>query len=177
MNTDRITQALRAVSATASVTLGSGVLAAAGALFTQTFGARPAVVVADENTFAAAGEAVQAALAAAGIALEPAYIFPGAPVLHADFEHVLTLEAALRAHAAIPVAVGSGTVNDLTKLAAHRAGRPYLAVATAASMDGYTAFGASITKDSYKQTMSCPAPRAVLADTQVLVKAPAARRR
>jgi hypothetical protein len=31
---------------------------------------------------------------------------------------VLELEAALRHHDAIPVAVGSGTLNDLTKLAA-----------------------------------------------------------
>ncbi|MBP7691889.1 MAG: sn-glycerol-1-phosphate dehydrogenase [Anaerolineales bacterium] len=173
MNTARITQALRTVSDTASVTIGSGVLASAGALFNQTFGQRPAVVVADENTFAAAGRAVHAALAAALGTVETPYIFPGPPVLHADFEQVLALEAALRAHDALPVAVGAGTVNDIAKLAAHRCGRPYMVVATAASMDGYTAFGASITKDSYKQTMACPAPRAVLADTQVLVNAPA----
>ena len=35
-----------------------------------------------------------------------------------------------------------------------------MSVATAASMDGYTAFGAAITKEGYKQTMTCPAPRA-----------------
>ena len=51
------------------------------------------------------------------------------------------------------------------ELAAHRAGREsYLCVATAASMDGYTAFGASITHEGAKQTFSCPAPRAVVAD-------------
>jgi glycerol-1-phosphate dehydrogenase [NAD(P)+] len=33
-----------------------------------------------------------------------------------------------------------------------------MCVGTAASMDGYTAFGAAITKDGYKQTMTCPAP-------------------
>ena len=42
------------------------------------------------------------------------------------------------------------------KLAAHELGRPYMAVATAASMDGYTAFGASITRDGYKQTFDLP---------------------
>jgi glycerol-1-phosphate dehydrogenase [NAD(P)+] len=40
-------------------------------------------------------------------------------------------------------------------------------------MDGYTAFGAAITKEGYKQTMTCPAPRAVLADVDVLTGAPA----
>src|SRR3954452_1581683 len=48
-----------------------------------------------------------------------------------------------------------------------------LAVATAASVDGYTSFGASITKDGFKQTLTCPAPRAVLADLDVLTAAPA----
>jgi len=39
-------------------------------------------------------------------------------------------------------------------------------------MDGYTAFGASIEKDGLKQTLSCPAPRAVVADLDVLKCAP-----
>jgi glycerol-1-phosphate dehydrogenase [NAD(P)+] len=46
-------------------------------------------------------------------------------------------------------------------------------VCTAASVDGYTAFGASITRDGFKQTMECRAPRAVLADLEVLTGAPA----
>jgi glycerol-1-phosphate dehydrogenase [NAD(P)+] len=80
----------------------------------------------------------------------------------------------LKQHSAIPVAVGSGTINDLTKLAAHRTGRPYLCVATAASMDGYTAFGASITHQGSKQTFDCPAPTAVVADLNVIAAAPTA---
>jgi glycerol-1-phosphate dehydrogenase [NAD(P)+] len=72
----------------------------------------------------------------------------------------------------VPIAVGSGTINDLVKLSAHRAGRQYLAVATAASMDGYTAFGSSITFRGSKQTFDCPAPRAVVADLDVIRRAP-----
>ncbi|MBL8057126.1 MAG: sn-glycerol-1-phosphate dehydrogenase, partial [Anaerolineales bacterium] len=156
------------------MTIGRGILAGVDAAFQQAFGSQPAVVVADENTYAVAGQAVRDQLSAAGRPQAAPFIFPGRPVLHADFEHVLELEAGLRTHAAIPVAVGSGTVNDLAKLAAHRCGRPYMVVATAASMDGYTAFGAAITRAGYKQTMTCPAPRAVLADTEILATAPAA---
>ena len=47
-----------------------------------------------------------------------------------------------------------------------------MAVATAASMDGYTAYGASITHRGSKQTFDCPAPRAVLADLEVIARAP-----
>ena len=61
----------------------------------------------------------------------------------------------------------------MTKLAAHRTGRRYVAVGTAASMDGYTAYGASITYNGSKQTFPCPAPIAVVADLDVMRAAPA----
>lgn len=75
-------------------------------------------------------------------------------------------------HNAVPIAVGSGTINDLTKLAAHQNGREYMCVATAASMDGYTAFGASITADGAKQTFNCPAPKVCVADIEIIRNAP-----
>lgn len=174
MEQGQLQRALQAATETASVTIGRDARLAVAADFQRLFGDQSVVVVADENTYDVAGREVQQQLATAGRRTQDPYVFPGRPVLHADFEHVLTLEAALRTHTAIPVAVGSGALNDITKLAAHRCGRPYMVVATAASMDGYTAFGAAITRDGYKQTMVCPAPRAVVADTQLLVKAPAA---
>lgn len=173
MNRGQIERVLSQVSETKSVTIEKGVLSLAGEIFQSTFGSRPFMVVADENTYEAAGRFVDQTLSETHLRIEP-FIFPGKPVLHAEFEHVLKLEESLRAHEAIPVAVGSGTLNDIAKLASFRCGRQYMVVATAASMDGYTAFGAAITKDGYKQTMTCPAPRAVLADTQILKNAPPA---
>src|SRR5690606_7576548 len=70
------------------------------------------------------------------------------------------------------LAVGSGTINDLTKLAAHQKKRSYMCIATAASMDGYTAFGASITAGGAKQTFNCPAPAVCVADIAIIRKAP-----
>jgi glycerol-1-phosphate dehydrogenase [NAD(P)+] len=115
---------------------------------------------------------VQQRLEASGCTLVEPVIFPGTPALYADYQHVLALEARLRHHTAIPIVVGSGTLNDITKLAAHRCDRSYMIVATAASMDGYTAFGAAITYDGFKQTFACPAPRAVVADLDILARAP-----
>ncbi len=172
MDDSRIRAALAAATDTHVVRVGPGALAAADAVVADAFGDRAAVVVADTNTWAAAGQAVDAYLRAAGRPVAPPIVFPGTPPLYADFATVLALEGRLRPHDAVPVAAGSGTLNDLTKLAAHRLGRPYLCVATAASMDGYTAFGAAITRDGFKQTMACPAPRAVLADLDVLAHAP-----
>ena len=82
------------------------------------------------------------------------------------------LDAKLSATDAIAVAVGSGTINDLCKLSSYHCSRPYMCVATAASVDGYSSFGASITYKSMKQTFTCPAPRAILADVGVMARAP-----
>lgn len=173
MDATRITEALRQASDTRAVVIGTGTLAQVNQLLRQHFGERPAVVVADENTFAVAGRSVNEYLRAGGNALAEPIIFPGTPTLYADFENVLKLEQQLAVLQATPVVVGSGTLNDITKLAAHRVGRQYLCVGTAASMDGYTSFGAAITRDGFKQTMACPAPRVVLADLDVLASAPA----
>src|SRR5205814_943807 len=140
-------------------------------VFRRQFGQRAAVVVADANTFAAAGRAVCDAFRRAGHACLEPFIYSD-PNLYAEHSYVAELEEALKQHEAIPVAVGAGTINDLTKLAAHRAGRPYLCVATAASMDGYTAFGASVTHNGSKKTFQCPAPLAVVADLDVVRAAP-----
>jgi glycerol-1-phosphate dehydrogenase [NAD(P)+] len=169
--TPSLTEALAAASQTRCLELGAGVSARTPHVFRQQFGERPAVIVADVNTFGALGQTVAEAFRAVGHPMLEPFIFR-APDFYAEHRFVAELESSLRGHAAIPVAVGSGTVNDLTKLASHRTERPYMCVATAASMDGYTAFGASITYQGAKQTFQCPAPTAVVADVNVISAAP-----
>ena len=70
------------------------------------------------------------------------------------------------------VSVGSGVINDLCKLASHHLGQQYITVPTAASVDGYSSFGASISYEGLKQTFDCPAPLAILADVDVIANAP-----
>lgn len=172
MDESRIREALQEATDTQQVVIGDGAVENVAELFGAIFGDSTAVVVADENTYDVAGESVIRGLGAGEReAIEP-FIFPGRPVLHADYENIKDVTQALRGHDAIPVAVGSGTLNDIVKRASHECERPYMTVATAASMDGYTSFGASITKDGFKQTMECSAPRAVVADLAVLMKAP-----
>ena len=64
-------------------------------------------------------------------------------------------------------------MNDLCKLASGEVERPYAVVGTAASMDGYTGFGAPMTRDGLKITMPCPAPTVVVFDLDVAAAAPA----
>jgi glycerol-1-phosphate dehydrogenase [NAD(P)+] len=166
---DRLDQALARARDTKELVLRASALNAVEQVFARHFGGRPALVVTDLNTRAVAGDRV-----AGAIPRSRTFVLHD-PDLYAEWKYVEQLDAALRAAPpdAVPVSVGSGTINDLTKLAAHRAGgRQYLCVATAASMDGYTAYGASITKDGSKQTFECPAPRAVVADVDVIASAP-----
>jgi len=170
---DRLKQALESASETRACLIGEALLKEVPDVFRRQFPGKKAVVVADSTTFGVAGREVQEALAAAGLAGAAPFVFDAAG-LYAEMTCVERLSGALRLNDCVPVAVGSGTLNDLTKLASHRCGRPYLCVGTAASMDGYTAFGASITFQGNKQTFTCPAPRAVLADLDVIGRAPPA---
>jgi Glycerol dehydrogenase and related enzymes len=131
---------------------------------------KQAIIIADRKTFSVAGVDVLNGLRRAGIPCVDPFLFPDD--VYAESGFVSALDQRLSGTEEIPIAVGSGTINDLTKLSAFRQGRQYLAVATAASMDGYTAYGASITHQGSKQTFDCPAPQTVLADLEVIASAP-----
>jgi glycerol-1-phosphate dehydrogenase [NAD(P)+] len=164
----RIDAALKCARDTRELQLSAGALASVPAVLARHFAGKRPVVVGDLSTMRVAGNAVAEMLPAG---LKP-FVFEDAD-LYAEHRFVQRLQSSLASHDAVPVAVGSGTINDVTKLAAHRTGRQYLCVATAASMDGYTAYGSSITYKGSKQTFDCPAPLAVVADVDVIRRAPA----
>ena len=166
-----VERALAAASTTRRIVVRGGALAEPGRLASEIFPDRTAAVVADGTTYRVAGEAVLASLRAAGVPVAEPVVFPAEPTLRPDLLNVATVRARLDPDT-LPIAVGSGTINDLTKRAAHEAGLPYMVVATAASMDGYTASGAALIADGVKQTFPCEAPLAVVADLDVIAAAP-----
>ncbi len=70
------------------------------------------------------------------------------------------------------VAVGSGVINDLSKWAAFQLGIPYLVVATAASMNGYSSANVAPTMGGVKMLIEARAPRAVIAEPRIIEQAP-----
>jgi glycerol-1-phosphate dehydrogenase [NAD(P)+] len=167
-----IDNALATATDTKAALLSRDAVAETGRLFTEVFGDATALVVADDNTWKVAGQAVVDSLVASGVVVLEPYVFAGKPTLYADYENVATLRDHASATDAVIVVVGSGTLNDIAKLASEELGRPYGVVATAASMDGYAAFGASITRDGFKITRTCAAPALVVASLDVMASAP-----
>lgn len=166
-----IEEALERARDTKALEFGVGCMKKVPDMFKKLFPGKKAIVVADNNTFKAAGQTVDTYLRESGLDVEAPFIFED-PELFAEWKYIEQLEAYLKERDVIAVAVGSGVINDLTKLVSHHLGRRYIIVGTAASMDGYTAYGASITYEGNKQTFDCPAPMGAALDPTIAAKAP-----
>lgn len=195
---ERISKALQAATDTRLFELDRNCLHKCPVIFNEFFKGRKAIVIADKNTWKAAGEKVFGYLKSAGIPVEK-YII-AKDVFHADWKYVEMTDKLLDGdyEAArniendedhkesdatkairpvsdsynVAVAVGSGVINDLCKLSSFHHNQSYLTVPTAASVDGFSSFGASIAYQNAKQTFNCPAPVALLADVEVIADAP-----
>ena len=168
---NKIEKALQRTTDTKDLLLGAGVVSRTAEMFAKLFPSQKAIIVADKNTWEVAGKAVFASLEAAAIPQDEPHIFTDED-FYAEWKHIETLKARLEKTDAIAIAVGSGVLNDLTKYTSHLLNRKYMCVGTAASMDGYTAFGSSITKDGNKQTFDCPAPYGFVMDPEIAAVAP-----
>src|SRR6266498_2540754 len=109
-----LAEALEAAKDTRSLEIGSRILHKAPEIFGRHFGDLPAVVVSDSNTFEVAGRTLVEGFQIKNQCLEP-FVYSD-PNLYAEHKYVAELVESLKGHDGIPVAVGSGTINDLTKL-------------------------------------------------------------
>ena len=126
------------------------------------------LIVADENTFGAAGDKTISALQGKQI---KKVIFTGKKVLVPDEKAIATVTESLDGTDLI-VGIGSGVIQDLCKYVSHFNNIPYMIVATAPSMDGYASDGAAMITGGMKVTYKAGLPRAIIADTEVLCNAP-----
>jgi glycerol-1-phosphate dehydrogenase [NAD(P)+] len=169
-----IDEALKHTTDTKACIIAAGAIEGAAEMFRKLFpGSVKALIIEDPNTKRVAGERVERILEAAGIKCEKYVICPGGESFHAVYSKVEEVRGVIGASHGIPLAVGSGTINDLVKRASEEAGKRYMVVGTAASMDGYTSYGAAITKDGMKQTLDCKAPLGCIVDSEVAAAAPA----
>lgn len=129
--------------------------------------ARRVLLVQDSATMHAAGEQA-AALLRKKCTLET-LTFPS-PLVATD---VRVEEIMVKGRESdVLVAVGSGTLNDLCKLASYRLAKPYGVIATAPSMNGYLSANASVTVGKHKQSLPAHMPQWVIVDSVILSAAP-----
>ena len=139
-------------------------------------------MVADKNTYAAAGEAVEKILKEAGKHYR-SYVLDGEVILpNTETLGKIILNAAdpaakpnIFAYSDLPdfiLAVGSGTVNDSCRLASFRLNLPYGVVGTAPSMDGYASAGTPFLFNGSKATVQCTTPKYIIGDLDILKDAP-----
>jgi glycerol-1-phosphate dehydrogenase [NAD(P)+] len=164
-----IREAVARSASVAEVCIGRGVLSEAAALYLRHFSG-PVCLMADERGWAAAGPQVEAALNGAGVGTRR-HVIAASPRPKPTVDLACALRAVLQP-GETPVAIGSGVMNDVVKYAAFTAGLPYVCVATAASMDGYTSAGAPLSEKGFKKTIPCRPARVLLADLDVIAAAP-----
>ena len=92
--------------------------------------------------------------------------------LHADEHGVARLMEKLPEEAGVLIAVGSGTIHDITRYCAYVKKIPFVSCPTAASVDGFCSSVAAMTWEGAKRTLTAVAPVLVLADLNVISKAP-----
>ncbi|MFT5432220.1 MAG: glycerol-1-phosphate dehydrogenase [NAD(P)+] [Myxococcota bacterium] len=125
-------------------------------------------LLADPETFAAAGADARASLEAAGFNVD-LIMLSHHPV--AGPETIAQTREALKPGQQL-VALGAGTVNDIAKSTAHALGQPYVVAGTALSMNGYTSAISALLEGGVKRTVPAAPPVAVVLDLDICASAP-----
>ena len=124
------------------------------------------VMVCDENTYQVAGNVVEKFIELKQkIVLNP-------NGLHADESSVYKVEELLDSSCDLLLAVGSGTIHDITRYVAYEKGLQFVSVPTAPSVDGYVTGVCAMTWKGVKRTLTAVPPLALVADSNVIAGAP-----
>lgn len=151
------------------VIIKSGALTETAAVVKK-YGGSKIFLIADRNTYRVAGEEVVRLLGEAGLEttlflFEEDYVQP----TDTSVDKVL---AKFDASCNMILGVGSGTINDISKLTAREVGRDYINVATAPSMDGFVSNTSSMVMQGVKVSVPSTVPLAVIGDLDILAAAP-----
>lgn len=128
------------------------------------------LLVADQNTYPVLGQAVEDRLKSQGADVKTV-ILTGEEVMP-DEHYLVQVLVHADTKDRTYLAVGSGTITDITRFVSHRTKSPFISVPTAPSVDGFTSIGAPLVVGGLKQTVIAQPPVAVFADLATLRTAP-----
>lgn len=92
--------------------------------------------------------------------------------LHADQHAIKIVENNMEEDIDLILAVGTGTIHDISRYMAFQYKIPFISVPTAASVDGFTSTVAAMTWNGLKKTVQSVPPVAVYADSNIFAEAP-----
>jgi glycerol-1-phosphate dehydrogenase [NAD(P)+] len=128
------------------------------------------MLVADQNTYRVLGSALGDILREHGFDVRTVILNGGEVV--ADESRLIQVFVRDGGAEWVYLAVGSGTITDITRFVSHRTKTSFISLPTAPSVDGFVSTGAPLIISGYKQTVPTHPPRAVFADLTTLHSAP-----
>ncbi len=127
-------------------------------------------LIADSTTYTVLGQRVEQLLRSAGHEVT-IIVLPGAAII-ADEHYLVKALVQAPLGPCTFIAVGSGTITDITRFVSHRTARSFIAVPTAPSVDGFTSVAAPLVLDGIKTTLVEQSAIALFADLETLMQAP-----
>ena len=151
------------------VLIGSGVLNNI-AEAVKRYNAKRPFVISDINTYEIAGKRVCALLEKSGVSCISYTLPEKAP--KPDEKRIGSIMMHYDLSCDIIIGVGSGVINDLGKMLAAIADKPYIIVATAPSMDGYASSTSSMDRGGLKVSLNSRCANLIIGDLDLLKNAP-----
>jgi glycerol-1-phosphate dehydrogenase [NAD(P)+] len=132
-----------------------------------------AVLIADENTYQAAGVTLTKYVAQENIGITICLIQPNEiQDVVADEKSLIQALLEIPKETEVILAVGSGTIHDISRFCSYKMSIPFISIPTAPSVDGFTSMGAPLIINGVKKTFQTTSPIAVFADLEVLMNSP-----
>lgn len=147
--------------------IGHGVTERAGRILADAGFPKKVLIVSDDNAMRAA-DGLLPVLEAAGFEMKK-LVYKN--MMYAKIEQVREVEALLGDVDGV-IAVGTGSVDDICRVASFNQKKKFAIFATAPSMDGFASDSAPIIENNFKTSIYVEQPMAILADTAILAKAP-----
>lgn len=147
--------------------IGHGVKERAGKILANAGFPKKVLIVSDDNAMRAA-DGLLPVLEAAGFEMKK-LVYKN--MMYAKIEQVREVEALLGDVDGV-IAVGTGSVDDICRVASFNQKKKFAIFATAPSMDGFASDSAPIIENNFKTSVYVEQPMAILADTEILAKAP-----
>ena len=139
-------------------------------LILKEMGLHSAFIIADKNTYSAAGKDVFEILEKSGIKTDK-YIFTE-DIIEPDESNVGLAVMNFKPQCDAVIGVGSGVINDISKIVANVSGKKYIIVGTAPSMDGYASATSSMTMEGLKISLNSKCADVIIGDIDILCNAP-----